>query len=244
MIPIYLCEDNQEELYFLKKKIENYIFIEGMDFMVVCAANSPRQLLDALPRRGQSAVYFLDVDLRQSMNGIELAAKIREMDPRAYIIFTTTHEEMALSTFQYKVEALDYLIKDDPEYIEKIQLCLNHILQKSYRPSEDESSRLHFHLPDRELFLLPEDIYFIRTDSPHWIAIHTACGIYQCSAALKDVLDMWSGFFQCHKSILVNPRHIRFLDKNSHEIALDNGATCPCSYRLYQKLQRLLDNSP
>ena len=36
-------------------------------------------------------IYFLDVDLKCSMNGIRLGEKIRELDTRGFIIFTTTH---------------------------------------------------------------------------------------------------------------------------------------------------------
>lgn len=77
MIPIYLCEDIPEELSFLKCKLENYILMENLDFKIVCAALSPQALLDALPAKGQSAVFFLDVDLKADMNGIQLAVHIR-----------------------------------------------------------------------------------------------------------------------------------------------------------------------
>lgn len=47
------------------------------------------------------------------MNGFELAQEIRKFDPRGFIIFITTHAELSYMTFTYKVEALDYIIKDD-----------------------------------------------------------------------------------------------------------------------------------
>ena len=109
MIPIYLCEDNQKELQFLRKTLENYILMESLDFQVVYSATSPYQLLDKLSGNVNGAVYFLDIDLNSEMDGIDLAAKLRQMDSCAYLIFTTTHEEMAMETFRHKVEALDYL---------------------------------------------------------------------------------------------------------------------------------------
>lgn len=241
MIPIYLCEDIPEELSFLKCRLENYILMENLDFKIACAAPSPQVLLDALPAKGQGAVFFLDVDLNADMNGIQLAAHIRRTDPCASIIFTTTHEEMAAETFRYKVEALDYLVKDSPDYVEKILQCLKHVLQKSCDSSGEHRNRLHFHLPEKELFLLPEDIYFIKTEEPHRITIHTACGIYPCSMSLKNVSKMWDGFFQCHKSVLVNVSHIRMVHRTTRTIELDNDASCPCSFRRCQLLLQLLE---
>ena len=116
MIPIYLCEDDKNQLDLLASTIEKYIFIQGYDMEIVCRAASPHALLSALAPKAETAVYFLDIQLGSDMDGIELAAKIRKNDPRAFIIFTTTHSEMAMTTFRYQVEPLDFLVKDDPQY--------------------------------------------------------------------------------------------------------------------------------
>ena len=52
-------------------------------------------------------------DLGADINGINLGEEIRQLDPTGYIIFITTHAELSHLTFKYKVEALDYIIKDD-----------------------------------------------------------------------------------------------------------------------------------
>ncbi|MDD6207362.1 MAG: response regulator transcription factor [Clostridiales bacterium] len=241
MIPIYLCEDNEEELSFLQEIIEKYCFISAYDFQIVCAASSPAQLLRSLPEQGENAVYFLDVDLKQNQNGIQLAAKIRQKDPRSYIIFTTTHEEMASITFRYKVEALDYLIKNDPDFTKKVELCLENILQKIKTPSHIEGQKIAFPLPSKELFLKPEEIYYITAKGSHQIEVHTKDGIYPCSLSLSYVASQWHGFLFCHKSVLVNPVHIRTLFKSPCEIELDNGARCPCSVRKYPLIRRYLN---
>lgn len=116
MIPIYLCEDNALQLDLLKSMIEKYIFIQAYDMEIRQATHTPYELLDLLPDQPENAVYFLDIHLHSDMDGIELASAIRQKDPRAFIIFTTTHSEMAMTTFRYQVEPLGFLIKDDPNY--------------------------------------------------------------------------------------------------------------------------------
>ena len=110
MIPIYLCEDNPLQLDLLKSMIEKYIFIQAYDMEIRQAVHTPHELLNLLPDQPENAVYFLDIHLHSDMDGIELASAIRQKDPRAFIIFTTTHSEMAMTTFRYQVEPLGFLI--------------------------------------------------------------------------------------------------------------------------------------
>lgn len=65
------------------------------------------------------------------MNGLVLANKIREYDSRGFIIFITSHSEMSFLTFKYKVEALDFILKDHPQYLQQqICECMEHVVQK------------------------------------------------------------------------------------------------------------------
>lgn len=244
MIPIYLCGDDAHQLAHLKETIEKFIFIEALDMKIVCAVRTPGALLAALPRTPASAAYFLDIQLNASMDGIELAAEIRRKDPRAFIIFTTTHSEMAMTTFRYKVEPLDFLLKDDPQYVPAILNCLQNIVEKNRIPAVSATGRLHFRLPDQDLFLPVDDILYIEAALAHKITIYTTHGIYQCSGSLQDSQDkLGSGFFLSHKSCLVNLSHIRSLQKDPLLIMLDNGDTCSCAQRRYSKLQKLMEKA-
>lgn len=242
MIHIYLCEDNPKELQLLRKALENYILMESLDFQVVYSATSPYQLLDKLSREVNGAVYFLDIDLNSEMNGIDLASKIRQIDSRAYLIFTTTHEEMAMETFRHKVEALDYLLKDSPNYMADVLLCLQHIVKEVNKPHLHKEFRLHFHIPDQELYFYPEEILYVEAVESHRINLYTKTGIYVCRQTLRETADMWPGFLMCHRSFLINLEHIRALQKTSCKIVLDDGSYCPCSSRQIRKLQKYLDN--
>lgn len=243
MLPVYLCEDNKHQLLRLQRLIEKYNFIEGLDLKVVCAAETPGQLLSALPDTPETAAYFLDIELNDPMDGIQLAAHIRKKDPRAFIIFTTTHSEMAATTFRYKVEALDFLLKDDPSYSRLLLDCLQNIVEKSRVPAAEATGRLHFRLPDQDLFLPLDDILYIQSMEGHKIVIHTVKGFYQCAGSLNDTEEkLNTDFFLCHKSFLVNITHIRKLLKSPYRLELDNGAICPCAQRRYHKLQILMEN--
>ena len=49
------------------------------------------------------------------------------LDPRGFIVFITAHGELSHMTFQYCIEAMDYIVKDYPERIpDRIKQCLFH----------------------------------------------------------------------------------------------------------------------
>ncbi len=125
MLRIFVCEDNKEQRERFAKIIQDITMIENLDMELTLTTAKPDDILNYLSENDVSGLYFLDIDLKSSMNGIELAAKIREYDPRGFIVFVTTHSEMSYLTFIYKVEAMDYIIKDNYSNIkDRIHQCI------------------------------------------------------------------------------------------------------------------------
>lgn len=113
MLKVYICEDNKDHRENFKRIIDNILVIENYDMKLELATANPKDILDNIKESDGASVYFLDVDLKSDINGIQLAEKIREYDPSGFIIFITTHAEMSYLTFMYKIEAMDYIIKDN-----------------------------------------------------------------------------------------------------------------------------------
>ncbi len=125
MLNIMICEDNIEQLIKIKRYIKDIIMIENFDMEIVLATSKPEDIISHLKKNKISGLYFLDVDLNSNINGIKLAEIIREYDPRGFIVFVTTHAEMSYLTFIYKVEAMDYIIKDTIENVkQRIHECI------------------------------------------------------------------------------------------------------------------------
>ncbi|MDR1771983.1 MAG: response regulator, partial [Hungatella sp.] len=101
MIHIYLCEDNKKQLDRWEDIIEKYLIMNPTESKLFCSASKPEDLLSIRRRSSTTGLYFLDIYLQANKNGIELAQEIRKYDPRGYIVFVTTHSEMAVLTFRY-----------------------------------------------------------------------------------------------------------------------------------------------
>lgn len=125
MISVYLCEDDKRQLEQYSRLIHRFLDFEGYEEMPVYEFRDPHALLNAAEKNGGTGLYFLDIQLNSDINGLELARQIRLLDPSGYIIFLTTHSEMMALTFQYHVEALDFITKDDPKLLEqRLRDCL------------------------------------------------------------------------------------------------------------------------
>ena len=112
MIQIYLCDDDESVLHQIKTALEWKIFMEDYDMEVALAASGPQALLEAV-RDGSRSVYFLDVDLKDgTWDGFTLGRELRRRDPHGTLIYITSYGDLAWRTFQYHLEAFDYIVKE------------------------------------------------------------------------------------------------------------------------------------
>ena len=243
MIHIYLCEDNNRQLTRWKSVVEKYLLMNPTESQLYCTANSPDELLEIRKKSTVTGLYFLDIDLQSEKNGIELAQEIRKYDPRGYIVFVTTHSEMAVLTFQYKVEAMDFIVKDEIETLpERICACIKNAEIK-YKTQLDSSSRLLSVKVDKtSLILDQDDIVAITTcEDYHKIMIHTKHGVRQMSGSLKELIAVLNpAFCQCSRSAIVNMKHVVKYSREEALLTMDNKETYSVSIRMLGKIQRAL----
>ncbi|MDR1771964.1 MAG: LytTR family DNA-binding domain-containing protein, partial [Hungatella sp.] len=183
--------------------------------------------------------------LQANKNGIELAQEIRKYDPRGYIVFVTTHSEMAVLTFRYKVEAMDFIAKDDTDTLpEQICSCIQNA-ERNYKAQLDSSNRLLSIKVDKDSLVLDQnDIVAITTgDDSHKLTIHTKTGIRQISGSLKEFhATLNSGFCQCNRSTIVNLKHVLKYSKENAMLFMDNKETYSVSIRMMGKVQKALNS--
>ncbi len=246
MIDIYICEDNVKQLNLFEKYISDSILIEGLDMNIALATPDPHRLLESILTLEHIGLFFLDIDLKSDMNGLELAQRIRKIQPRCFIIFITSHSEMSFLTFQYKVEALDFIIKDTTERIRsKIHECLLDVEQK-YTSLNNTVNRVFTIIQnDKHIAIDYNDIIFFETSTNvHKIILHAKKRVIEFTGQLKDIekqLDY--RFYRCHRSYLINKDNISKVDFNTMIVHMNNGETCPVSVRLRKGLKKIIQQN-
>ena len=131
MIPVYICDDEPFIRENLTQIVDSQILILDCDMGPVRALEDPDELLRAQREASVPAIYFLDIDFPGKMSGLVLAQKLRQYDPRGFIIFITAHSDLAFETFRLRLEALDYIVKGSRGAMTgRVQKCLESIQER------------------------------------------------------------------------------------------------------------------
>ena len=239
MIKVFICEDNKKQREKFTETIRNIILMEDFDMNVALSTEKPDDIIDYLKDNDVSGLYFLDVDLKSHINGIKLAELIREYDPRGFIVFVTTHAEMSYLTFMYKVEAMDYIIKDNYDNVkERIHQCIANANKKYSSKATNVQKNFTIKVNDRIITIEYNKILFLETSiNILKVVLHAIDRQVEFYAKMKDVEDkLDERFYRCHRSFLVNKDLIEEIDMSNRIIKMVNGEECLVSKRLVKNL--------
>lgn len=243
MVDVYVCEDNLKQLELITDLIKKSILIEELDMQIALSTRDPHEVLKALDTAEHTGLFFLDIDLKSDMDGLTLAQRIRTIQPRCFIVFITSHSEMIFLTFQYKVEALDCIIKDTPEKMQpKIHDCLLNATEKHLAQNGPARKNFIIHYGERCMTVSYDDIYFFETSNQiHKIILHGKNKVLEFHGQLKDIEpDLDYRFYRCHRSYIVNTNMIDHVDFTEMVIYFKNGESCPIAVRMKRGLKKIL----
>lgn len=227
MYRIAICDDEpstvRENEAMLCRVLEARRLRRDMDFSVT-GFFSAEPLLACLRERPEAfQLLLLDIGLARE-NGMELAARLRELEVGCSIIYITSHQEYMPDSFATR--PLDYLIKPVDE--EKLARALDWDLRTNFR-------REQLTLPVRGGFrkVAVQDVLYAEAVN-HKSAVYLPGETVPVSLSFRDLLARLPGdvFCRCHHSFAVNLRHVH--KRTARGLLLDTGAELPVS-RTYQQ---------
>lgn len=239
MLNIFVCEDNTAQRRTIVQMIQNMVLIEELDMQLVLDTENPYVLLEKVKTSQNTGIYFLDIDLNSSMNGMKLAQQIRLFDPRGFIIFITAHSELSYMTFQYRVEAMDFVLKDNPSETKvKIKECLLKALERYTLQINKTHKAYTIEMGERKISIEYDDIFFFETSSNiHKVILHAKDRQIEFTSTLKELTSTLDGsFVRCHRSFLINKNNIKEIDGKNRIIYFTNGESCLMSTRMMKEL--------
>lgn len=240
MLRIIICEDDVTQRKAIEAIINKEIINSNLDLNIDLSTNNPEDVIKHVEAsRGTTFIYFLDVEFGATINGIELAKKIRKFDSKGYIIFITSHSELTLLTFQYKVQAMDYIVKfDSKEIQDRIIECIKEAYWDYKNYSIKEANNLPISIGNRIVYFnMDEILFFETTNKDHKIRIHTCEEQLEFYGTLKDIEKIVSdNYYKPHRSYLVNIKKIKSIDKEKLIIQMINGEVCYIASRYLRGL--------
>ena len=216
MINIAICDDepgmvNELEMrtksFFTETETDISKFYDGTSLLKSCEA-------------ADYDIIFLDIKMN-APNGMETARRLRNQNFGGYLIFVTILEDYVFDAFE--VSAYDYLVK--PVNNEKFLRTMNRLqkcLDCSFLTIQKEN--------ESRLIALDEIVYCEVLNRK--IYIHTTndktIDYYDKIENLEIKLKKLSrSFFRCHRSFLINLKHLNGFGKNSAHMY--GGAEIPVS---------------
>ena len=239
MLNVFVCEDNAVQRRAIVQIIQNTILIEELDLKLVLETEDPYALIEKVKVSQNTGIYFLDIDLNSSMNGMKLAQQIRLFDPRGFIIFISAHSELSFMTFQYRVEAMDFVLKDNPAEVKvKIRECLLNAMER-YTLQTNKTHKVYtIEVGGRKISVDYDEIFFFETSSSiHKVILHAKDRQIEFSGTMKELtMTLGDNFVRCHRSFLVNKNKIKEVDAKNRIVYFTNGETCLMSTRMMKEL--------
>lgn len=227
---IAVCDDEPLDRRRISELAGKIMGGEGLAFRISAYENGT-DLLSAIQGGVRFHILLLDV-VMDAPDGMELAAKLRELGDDTAIVFISSNREMALRG--YEVAAVRYLAKpvEEDKLREALVYCCRNCRQKKeiLLPTAKGRSRIslldiiYAETWDRGVRLtLPEG------------RVETSLKISELTAMLPE-----GQFVFCHRTVLVNLAFVHHL--RCRELELKSGEVLPVSkYRLPVLRKQLLD---
>jgi DNA-binding LytR/AlgR family response regulator len=176
---------------------------------------------------------FLDIDM-PDMNGLELAQILAKEYEHLSLVFATAHPGYALEAFE--LYSVDYILKPYDE--ERIKKTVRRLADKTGLSQSEPA--IPIKTKDQMLFLKPDHILYAETRGNENIimTLHRNYVIREDINALDVRLQPYN-FFRCHRSYLVNLKHIKEIipSGRTYQIILDSEDNIPLS-RKYERVLR------
>lgn len=245
MLLVYLCDDIKEQLENHKEIINRFLLFKDWDMKLICASTQPYELLQNIEMNSDMGLYFLDVDLKNDIDGFKLAEKIRQHDPRGFIVFVTTHSEYSHIPYECNMEAMNYILKDDPKRMKaQIEKCLQNAYERYKSASLNTDTFLSLKSAGSTTFIKKSDIICIQASCiPHQIDIYKTNGVVSVYEKLNTMEgSLNEHFFRIHKSSIINMEHIDEIIHNTKSVKMDDGSVIAASAPKLRALIKLKTN--
>lgn len=198
---IAVCDDCMEDALSLKK------YLSGQEVGIYSDTES--LLADVENKRRRYDLYLLDIFLRESMNGIELAERLRRAQEEAVICFISSSGDFYREA--YDLYAFQYLIK--PVQEERVKELLRRVqknLARGGAPTDGREKNFVYTWWGKSGAIPYKKIRYISSRG-HTLSICCTDGrIQESTGKLSDLQQKVCGdvFLRCHQSFIVNMYHV------------------------------------
>ena len=216
MLNFVICDDNENLLDRLEKMLETIFTKNNLDASVAFKSDNADDILNYIDTN-TADVLMLDINLKSSKSGLELAEEIRKRKKNPYIIFTTGHLEYAMVAYKYKT--FDYLPK--PIVYDRLEETITRLFEDA-----NELSKNYLKIDNKNTLIDEAEIHYIKRDGMK-LVFHTTSRDYETYSSFNKFQEkLPSTYIRCHKSYIANVNQIKDVEPVSGTITFTDGHSC------------------
>ena len=230
MLHFVLCDDNIQVLNRLEKNLETIFIKNDIDAQISFKATKSDEILNYI-KDNSVDVLILDINLKSSVSGCDVASMVREKNKNVYIIFLTGHLEYALIAYKYKT--FDYLPK--PVTDERLEETIIRLI-------EDTKNIYNQFIRINNIIIKQDDIDYIRKDGMK-LVFCTSTHEYETYSSFSKICScLPDNFVRCHKSYIINVNNVAHFMLSDNLVMFPHNSFCPIGAKYKNKFLEVFEN--
>ena len=186
MLNICICDDEDREIYDIRKIITPKLDLTGIPYMVKEFSSGEACLHSIKGGKERYDIIFLDIEM-EALNGVETARAIRAIDALSTIIFVTGYSEYVFDG--YEVRAFNYVLKPyQPERIGKV------LMDAIHEKDTQASQILQVEAGGKTLKIPWKDIMYLQSDK-RLVIVQTTTDVFEFYGRLDELEQQLAGPF-------------------------------------------------
>ena len=229
MVKFIVVEDKKENQEKIKKVLVKIGIQINQEYDVKYYEGNNEELAKEIEDTSIRKVYIMDIELDNSISGIEIAEKIREEDWDSEIIFVTSHDKLFEKVHRDVLEVFDFIERfiDMESRLEKDIL---RIIKKKY-----DKKTLELKGNNIEVELHLKNILYIEKEERKSV-IHAYGNTFKTSITLEKLQErLDQRFIRTHKGCIANKEHIVEKNYGAGYFLLDTGEKVNLLSKRYRK---------
>lgn len=213
-----VCDDEKQFRSSVVKIIDKIYMNNNEDYKIYEFESYNRDFEKIINKKSPK-IYILDIEIKDSISGIDIARKIRKDDWDSIIILVTSHNELGYQAIKAQIMLLDFVSKFDncDKSLEKaIRKALELVNKKKVIKFDSNGVTYIIYL---------SDILYIERDTvDRKCIIKTVKGDIPTNKSLNELSkELGNDFYLCHRSCLVNLLNIEKVYWKENVIRFRNG---------------------
>lgn len=212
-----ICDDEKLFRGSIRKIIDK-LLINSDDYYHISEFDKFDSRFKKLINNKQAKIYILDIEIKDSISGIDIAREIRKKDWDSIIIIVTSHNELGFQALKAQIMLLDFISKYD-----NCEKSLDLALRKAISQFGSKKA-IKFESDGVSYIIHLDDIVYITKDTvERKCIIRTTYNEIVVNKTLNYMLEnLDDRFYLCHRSCIVNTEKIRNVDWKNRIINFDN----------------------